>query len=66
MTAGASTCPRCGYPGQDPRAQEAGRKGGLARVPKGFACRRVLRKALATRAELARRLFEGGTVEGPK
>jgi Na+-translocating ferredoxin:NAD+ oxidoreductase RNF subunit RnfB len=60
------TCPRCGYPGPDPRAQEAGRKGGAARVPKGFAVARVLRKALATRRENARRLLDGGTVEGPK
>jgi hypothetical protein len=54
MTASESTCPRCGHPGPDPRAQEAGRKGGAARVPKGFAVRRVLWKALATRRENAR------------
>jgi hypothetical protein len=30
-------CPRCNYPGKDPRAQSAGRKGGSAKVAKGFA-----------------------------
>jgi Na+-translocating ferredoxin:NAD+ oxidoreductase RNF subunit RnfB len=43
------TCPRCGYPGLDPRAQAAGRLGGRAKVPKGFADPKVLAKALATR-----------------
>jgi hypothetical protein len=43
-------CPRCGYPGKDPRAQSAGRKGGTAKVAKGFACAEVLAKAMATRA----------------
>ena len=67
MTTGITYhCPRCGYPGPDPRAQVAGRKGGAARVPKGFAVRRVLKKALATRRENARRLLDGGTVEGPR
>jgi hypothetical protein len=60
MTASESTCPRCGYPGQDPRAQVAGRKGGAARVSKGFSDKRVLAKALATRRANARIRKEEG------
>lgn len=32
-----NVCPRCGYPGSDPRATAAGRKGGKVRGAKGFA-----------------------------
>lgn len=40
------TCPRCGYPGKDLRAQKAGR----VRCPtKGFGTKAVRDKALATR-----------------
>jgi hypothetical protein len=42
-------CPRCNYPGKDPRAVAAGRIGGQAKVRKGFADPKVLAKALATR-----------------
>jgi hypothetical protein len=30
-------CPRCNYPGKDPRAQAGGLAGGRAKVKKGFA-----------------------------
>jgi hypothetical protein len=44
------TCPRCGFPGKDPRAIAKGSKGGLATGrKKGFGSPHVLAKALATR-----------------
>lgn len=45
------TCPRCGYPGRDPRAVRAGRMGGSVKCRKGFSVNReALAKAVATRA----------------
>ncbi len=44
------TCPRCGYPGKDPRAVRAGAAGGQMRNPnKGCGTPSVLRKAIAAR-----------------
>lgn len=43
-------CPRCGYPGKDPRAVRAGSLGGLTKgKPKGFSLPEVRAKALAAR-----------------
>jgi hypothetical protein len=43
-------CPNCGFEFINPDSQAAGRRGGAARVAKGFASPAVLAKALATRA----------------
>jgi hypothetical protein len=42
-------CANCGHEIINPTAQAGGRVGGKARVKKGFASARVLKKALATR-----------------
>ena len=42
-------CENCGHEMINPTAQAGGRVGGKARVKKGFASARVLKKALATR-----------------
>jgi hypothetical protein len=42
-------CEKCGHEMINPTAQAGGRVGGKARVAKGFASARVLKKALATR-----------------
>lgn len=47
-------CPKCHYEFPSPQAQAAGRVGGKARVPKGFASPAVLAKALASRRRKAR------------
>lgn len=42
-------CPSCGHEFKNPTAQAGGKVGGKAKVRKGFACRRVMEKALETR-----------------
>jgi len=42
-------CPSCGHEFKNPTAQAGGKVGGKAKVSKGFACRRVMEKALETR-----------------
>ena len=44
-------CPSCGFVFKSPVAVAGGKAGGKAKVAKGFACRAVLQKALATRKE---------------
>ena len=44
------SCPRCGYPGKDPRAVKAGIAGGSAKHPnKGGGTPATLAKAIAAR-----------------
>lgn len=42
-------CPKCGYKWKNKANASAGRRGGLAKVPKGFYSPGVRAKALATR-----------------
>ncbi len=50
-------CPKCGFEFPNPTAVAGGRVLGL---PRGFACRRVLQKALATRRRNQRKTRKDG------
>ncbi len=50
-------CPKCGFKYKNPVSVAGGQVTGL---PKGFACARVLRKALATRRRNARQNRKDG------